>query len=109
MAADFIKSSIEHLVKKMMLAQEQHIKDLYRNLYALLPESEIQNNEVERIINNYEAICGNYVRQTRKKIIRSFGYLNRKLYRNIKSEIVVLNEQIERINKKLTKLESLVE
>jgi hypothetical protein len=109
MATDFIKSGIEHLVKKMMITQKQHIKDLYRNLYELLPESEIQNNEVERIINNYEAICGNYVRQARKKIIRSFGYLNRKLYRNIKSEIVVLNERIERINKKLTKLESILE
>ncbi|MGC8928219.1 MAG: hypothetical protein ACP5QK_09895 [Myxococcota bacterium] len=109
MAADFIKSGIEHLIKKMVFTKEQHLNDLYNYLRSIMPEGEIQSNEVELIINNYEAICGNYVRQTRKKIIRSFGYLNRKLYQNMKSEINLLNERIERINRKLTRLERILE
>jgi len=103
MAVDFFKSSFEQFVSKMLLTKERHITDLYRNLMSLLPQSEI-----ERIINNYEAICGSYVRKSRKQILRSLNYFNRRVYRSMKAEIFRFNERLEEISRKMDRLEGLL-
>jgi hypothetical protein len=108
MTADFFKSSFEQFVSKMLLTKERHITDLYRNLMSLLPQSEIDRSEIERIINNYEAICGSYVRKSRKQILRSLNYFNRRVYRSMKAEIFRFNERLEEISRKMDRLEGLL-
>jgi|GEM_PF-2160070 len=109
MAVDFIKNGLERMIKNMMLTKEQHMGNIYQNLIAILPESEIERHEIERIINNYEAICGSYVKQSRKKLLRSLGYLNRRLYLRIKPELSNLNSRLERINEKISHLEKIID
>ncbi len=109
MAVDFIKNGLEQMVKKMMLEKEQHVSRLYKNLLSILPESEIERHEIERIINNYEAVCGNYVIQIRKKLFRSLGYLNRRLYQQMKLEISGINSRLEKVARKISALEKLID
>lgn len=108
MAVGFIKSSFEQFIRQMVLTKERHISDLHKNLMTILPKADMDQNEIERIINNYEAVCGNYVRQSRKQILRSLSYLNRRVYHNMKGEISRLNERLEMISKKMDKLERLL-
>ncbi|MCX7957726.1 MAG: hypothetical protein N3B13_01615 [Deltaproteobacteria bacterium] len=109
MAIDFIKMRLEQMIKDMMLAKEQTVSNLYKYLAETLPESELQNYEIERIISNYEAICGNYVKQSRKKLLRSLNYLNHRLYSRIRPELSQLNLRLERIAKKMQKLQRLAD
>ncbi len=109
MAIDFLKNRFEQMIRNMMLAKEQNVSDLYKYLLSKLPESEIENNEIERIIHNYEAVCGNYVRQSRKKFLKSLNYLNRRFYQNIRPELSELNQRLERVAKKIQKLQRMVD
>lgn len=109
MAADFIKSSVEQLIRKMMSAKDQNIEALYRHLSSNFGINELRENEIERVINNYEAICSEYMKKSQKKILRSVNYLNRRLYRNLKSEINRLNERLIGITKKMERLERLID
>lgn len=105
MAADLLQKGIEQLIRKMMVIKREHINKIQKNLYGMLSDSEIESHEIERIINNYEAICGRYIRQSQKKILRSLGYLNNRLYLNMKSEISTINGRINRLTEKIERLE----
>ncbi len=105
MAADFIKYSIERLIRNMMNTKDRHISTFEKNLMGILSDSEIEFHEIERIINNYEAICGNYIKQSRKKMIKSLGYLNNRLYSSMKSELSNINKRIERLAEKIEQIE----
>lgn len=105
MAADFLQSGIERLIRKMMVTKREHINKIQKNLYGMLSDSEIESHEIERIINNYEAICGSYIRQSQKKILRSLGYLNNRLYSNMKMEISAINSRINILIEKIERLE----
>ncbi len=109
MAIDFIKERFEQMIKKMITEKEESVGRLYDYLVSTLSENELHKNEIERIISNYEAVCGNYVRQSRKKFLKSLNYLNRRFYSNIKPEILELNQRLERIKKKMNRLQRLID
>lgn len=109
MAIDFLKSRFEQIIKDMMLAKENNVSRLQRYLATKLSENELRDYEIERIINNYEAVCGEYLKAGKKKLLKSINYLNRRLYSRLKPELVDLNMRLERISKKIFKLQRMLD
>ncbi|MCX7944274.1 MAG: hypothetical protein N2746_07190 [Deltaproteobacteria bacterium] len=107
MHVDIIKSKFEQIIKRIILEKDKTINDLYANLTSTFSKSEIEHNEIERIINNYEAICGEYIRKGRKRFIEIFNYLNKRFYQNIRPELLELNNRLDRISKKMQKVQRL--